>query len=49
MKPGLTWAALTAITSIVFSMSQLQAEHQDRRFARDLCRHALGRLMAAGL
>jgi AcrR family transcriptional regulator len=46
MEPGLTWVTLTAISSIVFSMSQLQPQHRNWNFARDLCRHALGLLMA---
>jgi AcrR family transcriptional regulator len=46
MEPGLTWVTLTAISSIVFSMSQLQPQHRNWPFARDLCRHALGLLMA---
>jgi AcrR family transcriptional regulator len=46
MEPGLTWVTLTAISSIVFSMSQLQPQHRNWAFARDLCRHALGLLMA---
>jgi AcrR family transcriptional regulator len=46
MKPGLTWVTLTAISSVVFSMSQLQPQYRDWSFARDLCRHALGLLMA---
>ena len=46
MEPGLTWVTLTAISSIVFSMSQLQPQHRDWTFARDLCRYALGLLMA---
>jgi hypothetical protein len=46
MEPGLTWVTLTAISSIVFSMSQLLPQHRNWNFARDLCRHALGLLMA---
>jgi AcrR family transcriptional regulator len=46
MEPGLTWVTLTAISSVVFSMSQLQPQHRNWNFARDLCRHALGLLMA---
>ena len=46
MEPGLTWVTLTAISSVVFSMSQLQPQYRDWNFARDLCRHALGLLMA---
>jgi hypothetical protein len=46
MESGLTWVTLTAISSIVFSMSQLQSQHRNWDFARDLCRHALGLLMA---
>ena len=46
MEPGLTWVTLTAISSIVFSMSQLQPPQRNWAFARDLCRHALGLLMA---
>jgi AcrR family transcriptional regulator len=46
MKPGLTWVTLTAISSVVFSMSQLQPQYRNWGFARDLCRHALGLLMA---
>ena len=45
LEPGLTWVTLTAISSIVFSMSQLQPPHRNWAFARDLCRHALGLLM----
>ena len=48
MEPGLTWVTLTAISSIVFTMSQLQSQHRDWAFARNLCRHALGLLMATG-
>ena len=44
--PGLTWITLTAISSIIFSMSQLQPQHRNWDFARDLCRYALGLLMA---
>ena len=46
MEPGLTWVTLTAISSVVFSMSQLQPQYRDWNFARDICRHALGLLMA---
>jgi AcrR family transcriptional regulator len=46
MEPGLTWVTLTAISSIVFSMSQLQPQHRNWAFARNLCRHALGLLIA---
>jgi AcrR family transcriptional regulator len=46
MEPGLTWVTLTAITSVVFSMSQLQPQHRNWDFARDLCRYALAILMA---
>jgi AcrR family transcriptional regulator len=46
MEPGLTWVTLTAISSVVFSMSQLQPQYRNWNFARDLCRHALGLLMA---
>jgi AcrR family transcriptional regulator len=46
MEPGLTWVTLTAISSVVFSMSQLQPQYRSWDFARDLCRHALGLLMA---
>jgi AcrR family transcriptional regulator len=46
MDPGLTWVTLTAISSVIFSMSQLQLQRRDWNFARDLCRHALGLLMA---
>ena len=46
MEPGLTWVTLTAISSIIFSMSQLQPQYRDWNFARDICRHALGLLMA---
>lgn len=45
-EPGLTWVTLTTISSIVFSMSQLQPQHRNWTFARDLCRHALDLLMA---
>jgi len=45
MEPGLTWVTLTAISSVVFSMSQLQPQHRNWDFARDLCRYALGLLM----
>jgi AcrR family transcriptional regulator len=45
MEPGLTWVALTAISSIVFAMSQLQPQYRNWDFARNLCRHALGLLM----
>ena len=45
-EPGLTWVTLTAISSVVFSMSQLQPQYRNWNFARDLCRHALGLLMA---
>jgi AcrR family transcriptional regulator len=45
LDPGLTWITLTAISSVVFSMSQLQPEHRNWDFARDLCRHALGLLI----
>jgi AcrR family transcriptional regulator len=47
MEPGLTWVTLTAISSVVFSMSQLQPQYRNWNFARDLCRHALGLLMAS--
>jgi AcrR family transcriptional regulator len=47
MEPGLTWVTLTAISSVVFSMSQLQPQHRNWNFARDLCRNALGLLMAS--
>jgi AcrR family transcriptional regulator len=46
MEPGLTWVTLTAISSIVFSMSQLQPQYRNWAFARNLCRHALGLLVA---
>jgi hypothetical protein len=46
MEPGLTWVTLTTISSVVFSMSQLQPPYQNWDFARNLCRHALGLLMA---
>ena len=46
MEPGLTWVTLTAITSVVFTMSQLQPQHRNWDFARDLCRYALALLMA---
>ena len=45
MEPGLTWVTLTAISSVIFSMSQLQPQHRNWNFARDLCRHALGLLI----
>jgi AcrR family transcriptional regulator len=44
MQPGLTWVTLTAISSVAFSMSQLQPQYRSWDFARDLCRHALGLL-----
>lgn len=47
LDPGLTWVALTAISSIVFSMSQLQPHQRNWNFARDLCRHALGLLIGS--
>jgi AcrR family transcriptional regulator len=47
LGPGLTWVTLTAISSVVFSMSQLQPQHRNWNFARDLCRHALVLLMAS--
>ncbi len=46
MEPGLTWVTLTAISSVVFSMSQLPLQDRNWNFARDLCRHALGLLVA---
>jgi AcrR family transcriptional regulator len=46
MEPGLTWVTLTAISSIIFSMSQLQPHHRNWNFARDLCRYSLALLMA---
>jgi hypothetical protein len=46
MEPGLTWVTLTAISSVVFSMSQLQPQYRNWNFARDLCGHALALLMA---
>jgi AcrR family transcriptional regulator len=46
MEPGLTWVTLTAISSVIFSMSQLQPQHRNWDFARDLCRYALALLMA---
>jgi len=46
MEPGLTWVTLTAISSIVFTMSQLQPAQRNWAFARDMCRHVLGLLMA---
>jgi AcrR family transcriptional regulator len=45
MDPGLTWVTLTAISSVVFSMSQLQAQQRDWEFARRVCRYALGMLI----
>jgi AcrR family transcriptional regulator len=45
-NPGLVWVTLAAISSVVFAMSQLQPDHRDWNFARDLCRQALRRLMA---
>jgi len=45
MEPGLTWVTLAAISSIVFSMSQLQPQQRNWDFARNLCRHALGLLI----
>jgi AcrR family transcriptional regulator len=45
VDPGLTWVALTAISSVVFSMSQLQPQQRNWDFARHLCRHALGLLI----
>jgi AcrR family transcriptional regulator len=47
LEPGLTWVTLTAISSVVFTMSQLQPQVRDWKFARDLCRHALALLMAS--
>ncbi len=46
MEPGLTWVVLTAISSIVFSMSQLQPPHRNWDFARQLCLQALTLLMS---
>ena len=46
MEPGLTWVTLTAISSVVFSMSQLQPNIETGTSLRDLCRHALTLLMA---
>lgn len=48
MKPGLTWVTLSAVSSVVFSMSQLEPQHRNWDFARDLCRHALALLIAPG-
>lgn len=45
MDPGLTWVTLTTISSVVFSMSQLQLQRRNWEFARHLCRHALGLLI----
>lgn len=45
MEPGLTWVTLTAVSSVVFSMSQLQPQDRNWNFAREICRHALGLLM----
>jgi AcrR family transcriptional regulator len=45
-EPALTWVTLTAISSVVFSMSQLQPQYRNWNFARDLCRQALALLMA---
>jgi AcrR family transcriptional regulator len=41
LDPELTWVALTAISSAIFSISQLPRHHQKWQFAQDLCRYAL--------
>ena len=45
LDPELTWVALTAISSAIFSISQLPRHHQKWQFAQDLCRYALELLL----
>lgn len=47
LDSALMWVTLTAISSTVFAMSQLSPQHRNWEFARNLCRQALGLLMAS--